>query len=67
MENAMFFNILKPMAREETKFTKKLCNYEEDPCVERVYLVANNKDVLAVTRKSSHQNAGMNRNTPSLY
>jgi hypothetical protein len=36
--NAMFFNILAPLERRETYFTKKLWKYEE-PCEERVYLL----------------------------
>jgi hypothetical protein len=39
LENAMFFNILAPMARRETRLTKKLCNYGKGPCEERVSLL----------------------------
>jgi hypothetical protein len=39
MENAIFFSIVAPMARQETWFTKKLSKYEEDPCEEQVYLL----------------------------
>jgi hypothetical protein len=34
MEYVKFFNILSLMARQDIWFSKKLCNYEEGPCVE---------------------------------
>jgi hypothetical protein len=32
VENAVFISILALMARRETQFTRKLCNYEDGPC-----------------------------------
>jgi hypothetical protein len=52
------------MARRETQFTKKRCNYEEDQCEERVYLPVMYKDTFIffiISRlkvDNSHNNGG---------